>query len=355
MDNGIIPEPAKPNPKNAFFKFFRSFRFRTLLPFSPGKSRSQAAKFVQSTSDLMRGMSNVEELVICGPYQDPEDFEYVIQVVLFTGWTTFGSTLRCLKLYLSYPHFSSAFMPTFARLEELDITMWTSDFLRCHLSLFVNNHHSTLQSLKLILNGITPTDGLDGRSCLLGIDNLPHLKTFHFSGSYHLLGEEPPFLCLRNFLAIHSTVLRELRLDFLCVARKEQHEHPAFRVVLPCLESLVLGQECCRYWEQIPGYLRKHAPTLVTLKLVNIYISFQQVEELVEQLAEHDKLRSLTISIYCVTPELLDLLAIKLPSLGHLSMVFRRLCSLQSPPTTWDTEGHLVRTQHTDELTYSPA
>jgi hypothetical protein len=83
-------------------------------------------------------MSNVEELNVeglWGPSDGPfgtrsvccagdlHDVEYVMRTIMATGWTTFGSTLRRLRLHLPHYCYSVSIMPTFVypRLEELDI------------------------------------------------------------------------------------------------------------------------------------------------------------------------------------------------------------------------------------------
>jgi hypothetical protein len=266
-----------------------------------------------------------------------------MQTVLVVGWTTFGSTLRRLKPHLPRHCLSVSPMPTvvFPRLEELDITLSKFEFLSDRV---VNNHHTTLQSLKLSFDKVLAKDGLDACCCFLQIRHLPHLRTLHFN--YCIFDEEYLDTSgLHSFLVTHSTSLRELRLDLYCPRdgwspTNDQYAQPVFRVTLPCLESLELGSGCCDNVGITAVYLQQYTRSLTRLKLERTHLSFQEVEVLLDVLTEHSKLQSLTIDVQHFSPQLLDLLAIKLPSLDHLHMVFHYLRPTQ----------HLLRTTYDDDI-----
>ena len=68
--------------------------------------------------------------------------------------------------------------------------------------------------------------------------------------------------------------------------------------------------------------LQHYACSLTILKLEHRYLLFREVQVLLEPLTQHDKLQSLTIYTHALLPELLDLLAMMLPFLEHLDVLF---------------------------------
>jgi hypothetical protein len=142
---------------------------------------SRAITYAKSASNLLSGMLNVVELNVVefeshqvdGPFgtrskcrrgRDLKDLEYIMQTVINTGWATFGSTLRRLKLHFPHYCYSVSTMPStlglvFPRLEELDIASYTFKFLRDQVIPFINNHHATLKVLTLRFNQVAPMTG----------------------------------------------------------------------------------------------------------------------------------------------------------------------------------------------------
>jgi hypothetical protein len=193
----------------------------------PVRDNGSAVSYTKSTSDLVSGMLNVEELNVKefvwhrvdGPFgtrskrrggRDLKDLEYIMQTVINTGWATFGSTLRRLKLHFPHYCYSVSTMPStlalvFPRLEELDIASYTFKFLREQVIPFINNHHSTLKVLTLHFNQVAPMNGsVEACSCLLpAIRTMPNLKTFDF---YHSIEQEmlDPHSGVHTVLYTHS-------------------------------------------------------------------------------------------------------------------------------------------------------
>ena len=106
---------------------------------------------------------------------------------------------------------------------------------------FINNHHPTLQSLKLSFASFSPFTDIS--SHLTGANHLPYLRNleiFDVSSNSDDSG-------LRRILEIHSDTLLGLCLDFGIEARTSRAEWYArtiFHVALPHLESLKLGAGC---------------------------------------------------------------------------------------------------------------
>jgi hypothetical protein len=156
-----------PKLRNAILKLLHKFCAKnpaSALVHTVPPPAVQAIRFAESASDLVSGMVNVEELKIetdrpvastcsiCCGGSDLKDLEYISQTVITTGWATFGSTLRRLKLNLPHYCYSISAMPStlvFPRLEELDITLSALEFLHDRVIPFINDHHSTLQTLKI--------------------------------------------------------------------------------------------------------------------------------------------------------------------------------------------------------------
>jgi hypothetical protein len=59
-------------------------------------------------------------------------------------------------------------------------------------------------------------------------------------------------------------------------------------------------------------------------------------------LTGHGKLRSISIHVLRLTPELLDLLAMKLPSLDHLYVMFQYVFPSQNKTAIEDIDAQLV-------------
>jgi hypothetical protein len=358
----------EPKLRNAILKFLRRFQAKdsspALVPTVPPPTppSRKGVRYAKLASDLVARMSNVEELnveglwghvdgfagprSICCGRRNLIDLEHTMQTMIATGWSTFGSTLRRLKLHLPHYCFFVSTMPTlvFPCLEELDITLDSSIFLGDRVVPFINDHHSTLQSLELSFEDTN----LDPCSYLHQIHNIPNLTTFRFR--YHVIDViDLDTSGLHTFLSTHATNLRALRLDLYTnedrpgvLNQDDWSAQPVFHIALPRLESLELGGRCFTNLEKIGTYLRQYAHSLTVLKLERRHLLFREVEVLLEVLTGHDKLQCLTMYVLHLTPELLDLLAMKLPSLDHIYMIFQFVFPSQNETAVEDIDAQLV-------------
>ena len=96
-----------------------------------------------------------------------------------------------------------------------------------------------------------------------------------------------------------------------------------FHVALPHLESLHLGAGCFLDFGRTAVYVRRLGESLTTVVLNPDSLSHREVEILMNAL---DTLRKLYLSVTNLSPELLHLLATKLPSLNFLKLFFRGVC-----------------------------
>jgi hypothetical protein len=361
-------QKREPKLRNGILRFLRRFQAKDSLPALvptvplPTPPSRRAVRYAKLASDLIARMSNVEELnmeglwgfwdgpagsrSICCGRRNLIDLGYTMQTMIATGWSTFGSTLRRLKLHLPHYCFFVSTMPklVFPCLEELDITLDASIFLRDRVVPFINDHHSTLRSLELSFEEIDS----DACSYLRQIRNIPNLTTFRFH--CHVLDvENLDTLGLHTFLSTHATNLRALRLDLYTEADRRGEPNgqdwsaqPVFHIALPRLESLELGGGCFTNLEKMGTYLRQYAHSLTVLKFERRHLLFREVEVLLEVLTGHDKLRSLSVHVLHLTPELLDLLAMKLPSLDHLYVMFQFVLPSQNEAAVEDIDAQLV-------------
>lgn len=94
--------------------------------------------------------------------------------------------------------------------------------------------------------------------------------------------------------------------------------------------------------ETIGAYLRPYAHSHTVLKFECRHLLFRDVNVLIEVLMGHE-LQSLSMYILHLTPELLDLLAMKLPSLDQLYVMFQFVFSSQTEAPVEDIDAQLVR------------
>ena len=174
-------------------------------------------------SDVISGMKNVKELNVMDfalalPKYDSvaiSDLDYLLRVALVNAWATFWSTLRCLSINLSppYPLYVFLFDLTFPTLEVLDVKLPATS-VHDRLVSFINNHHSTLQSLKLFIVSTSQPTSSDPCLSLLGIRRLQHLKKVHFWYDIPRRSHCRPHQDSNtSYVAAHSSGIRELRLD----------------------------------------------------------------------------------------------------------------------------------------------
>jgi hypothetical protein len=265
-------------------------------------------------------------------------FEFCMRIIMACGCATFGSTLRSLTLRLTYEGYMYSLKPTlvFPVLEELSIQIaWSpnrpindgANLMRNLLMPFLNNHHSTLQFLRLGFASFSPLTNIS--SHLLGMRHLPHMRKldiFDVSSKSDDSG-------LRHILEIQSNSLLELSLNFGLDARTSRTEWYAraiFHVALPHLESLKLGSGCFLDLGLTAAYVRRLGESLTIVMLDPDRLSFCEAEIMMNAFAGRATLRTLYLSVTNLSPELLDLLATKLPGLSFLKLTFRGVCVSES-------------------------
>jgi hypothetical protein len=262
-------------------------------------------------------MPNVQELSIWGegwlkPVRS-DDVTRLLQTIVAPGWNTFGTTLRHLTLHLSVDQYYHVLTPTlvFPALQKLEIV--PTEQCRDHsvnelfsdlLVPFLTNHHSTLEylSLQLIQCGHLEVSNIARMSCL------PRLRTLVFHQSFEY-GEEVDTSWLHHILRIHSNGLREIILSFHSPSLRASkwYAQPVFHLPMPHVESLELGAGCFLDMGLTTAYIQQFKG-LTTLSLEKVlHLCYDQATILLKAISACDMLRTLSLSVFRLTPQLLDL------------------------------------------------
>jgi hypothetical protein len=272
--------------------------------------------------------------------------KFCTQIIMACGSSTFGSILRGLTLTLSYESYVYALTRTvvFPGLEDLSLRMsWSScrpvndgpNLMRNLLIPFLHNHDSTLHSLKLGFTAHIPLASIS--SDLVGMHHLPRLRKLDiFDASTE--NDDSGF---RHLLEIHADSLIELRLDFALDSRSsrtEWYSRSIFHIALPHLESLRLGPGCFLDFKLTAAYIQRLGNSLTTARLYPHRLSYLQAKILVNAFSGRTTLRKLYLAVNNLSPELLDLLATKLPHLTFLKLEFSGVCVSESHPKRQDEE-----------------
>jgi len=314
--------------------------------------RVDVAQPITYILQVIRGMSNVKELTLNTEYPvGSPDLVHFLPVVS-AGWTTFGATLRSLTLAVPLEGYCHVLTPSmvFPSLEAFTLRLFarylTTDGTKiaCDLLVpFVNNHHSTLQSFYLWSG-----DLCDVSPFLHGIRYLPQLRKLTvFLPSVSMRTTNA--YGFQHILEVHSRTLRQLKMTFqLSVYHKlptatELVNSGPLRVVLPHLEYLDID---LTYFVSLSGiilYLQRFN-SLTHLVLRTRRFLYEEVEPVISVLG--GRLKMLALKVRLLSPELLGLLAMKLPCLDRLHLLFDEnsfsaLATLRSPPWSSTTAEHL--------------
>ena len=355
----VLPKPF--NPPRRHNKLMTAILKRFTTPSPPVEPHIHTDKYTES-SEIIGSMSNLKELILArrrsffytGRLRGLESF---FEAVMSHG--SIRSVLCCLTLSISLECYGDGFTSVLVlpRLRELNITLSEDRFtynrdsvahLRNTVIPFINNHHDTLESLKLTLVECSSF----GTPCLLGLCHFPRLRTFEF---YHYpitaisLDHILDTSGLRHILEIHSSGLGALGLDVLFSGSltdsrlaSERYAREIFQVALPYLKSLKLGTGFFWDWQRTSAYLPRFGQSLTTLTLSesDIRFSYSDAKAVADAFSDQGHLQSLDMSVHFLSPDLIDLLAATLPGLHILELGFGSVCRSAIP--TEANEGLLV-------------
>ncbi|KAJ7117690.1 hypothetical protein C8R44DRAFT_879244 [Mycena epipterygia] len=262
-----------------------------------------------------------------------------------------------LKVPLPYMHTLPSLAQHLPYLEQLAITLHTGAYMALDISrnleglvVFINALLHKLRSFSL---HTTPTSTYLDLGPLF--DHLGHgrrLRSFTlcipFDGR-HLADPAT----LRRFLFKHRSTLESLALRTTRAAahttpgaseakfwiRETLKNHP-----LPALSQLSLGLRPLRTeLGPLLRYLTQIGPQLSVLRLLERPLEYTELAQILDVLASARLLRVLALRIRWLSPEVIDLLAAKLPALNTLELIFTEV--VHQEPTndassTYSAESH---------------
>ncbi|KAJ7696444.1 hypothetical protein B0H17DRAFT_1053273 [Mycena rosella] len=293
-------------------------------------------KQTQRIANAIRGLPNLHTYHIDwdeGPYQK-EFFIPLLNVI-----PAIGKSLRtlCLKVPLQYMPGLPALARGLPNLESLVLTIHTASFVPLEISrkiegleVFINTLLRDLRSLSI---HTTPTSTyLDLGPFFSHLGNGRHLTSFTlyipFDGG-HLANPAP----LREFLFKHRLTLESITLGTTRAAarptagvsaakfwiRDTLKNHPPF----PELSQLSLSLRPLRTdLAPLVRWLTGMRAQLRVLRLTERVLEYAELARMLDALDQAPLLRVLTLRVRWLSPEVIDLLAERLPFLSSLTLNF---------------------------------
>ncbi|PPQ94231.1 hypothetical protein CVT25_006657 [Psilocybe cyanescens] len=161
-----------------------------------------------------------------------------------------------------------------------------------------------------------------------GLNHIPHLESVSFSVPAHTSPKDATY----RFFAQHSKTLRRLQLSMAHMSVLDyQNFLEQLDVPLPLLEALTLNfgfrSRHLIVDPSLPKFLSQYASTLRSLRLLKKQHGKREMFSLFEiplgSPTAYSKLRFLEIWLYCLTPEILDMISSSLPNLEDLELTVR--------------------------------
>ncbi|KAF9458167.1 hypothetical protein BDZ94DRAFT_144589 [Collybia nuda] len=301
----------------------------------PSATTQAIAAMINVISEMTDLTDYVHRCWDCNDLPDLATFSPVVKA----GWAAFGHNLQVLILNVALEGYPYIFSPslTFPHLEFLGInisqayrTTDCSVIINDLLVPFINNHRISLQSFE-----VSSYDYLDLNVLFSGLHQLSNLKKVKIDYRFTSL-EQTETAGLHHFLHIHSPSLQELDLHFR--PANDIHignplpcrwfQQDFLRVQLPNLQSLDLGMEYfAADLHRTAGYLKQYQNSLTYLSLRSVAFTLSELSTLLDVFSGTECLRKLDVNVFHLSPELLDLLEGKVPSLYHLELGFDRFSS----------------------------
>ena len=278
--------------------------------------------------------------------------------------TVFQANLRKLSLDLSLENVPNLLGPSFRvqNLEELHLCIHSpnikSDYeqheiMRSHLAPAISRHHATLHILV-----IESWDAADLSPLFRAIDPLPALQELSIAIPVEAIHLGDP-QGLTYFLNIHRSNLHTLQLRAtqyggLGLTPDPISLHYWIRdaitgVQLAELRVLDIRSNLFPVDTSVLC-LRQFCQTITSLSLTGSYRSYDDVDEAIDLLLDplrKEPLATLRIGLVSLSPQLIDLISIKLPNLSRLELVVKYvLPNLTDKPqfneARWQWEGQIV-------------
>ncbi|KAJ7493319.1 hypothetical protein B0H11DRAFT_957126 [Mycena galericulata] len=212
-----------------------------------------------------------------------------------------------------------------------------------HLARFLNNTHSTLRFFSFETSLI-----IDFSPFFSALGFFPHLYRLALSipTSHRHLGDPS---ALKGFLHLHHDTLEHLSFRGFCTNNVQsgsvrvQHARSGFDsswlseclsgTVFSSLHTLNVGTSFISL-DVVMLCIEQWADTLTELDITGEYLNYEQVEDILDAFVDR-RLRSLSISVTALCPELVDMLAAYVPELTKLHLRIRSVAPhrYELPPT----------------------
>jgi len=326
-----------------------------ILPFNLGqfidpvvRRISEIKKRNALMETTVANFTNVASLIVVD--ESRPSFDTQPNPLLVNAYTACASNLRTLSLYAMSTNFNSLFPPNpsmFTSLETLSFTFSPRDGSSIDLqavSTFFQAVASTISALSISFRNTydEPTLLLQRFSHPKAF---PKLRVFSF---FHAELLSSPSPTLVQFLNQHADTLKCLSLQH---AKPSPFASPDVQVldpfllpVLPHLETLNIQHggsyrnihtlTSSEGLDAAWAYIQHSSGTLATLNLRHCTFTLHDLSILLDLLGrgsakkqERGVLKSLTVIVYVLSPQMLDVLAEKLPQLENLKITF---CGLRS-------------------------
>ena len=263
--------------------------------------------------------------------------------LLVNAYTACASNLRTLSLYAMSANFNSFFPPNpsmFTSLETLSFTFSPRDDSSADfeaVSIFFQAVASTITALSILFRSTSNEPSLL-------LQRFTHQKAFPKLAVFSFHHEEPlssPSPTLIRFLNQHADTLKRISLQHVksSLFASPDDLDPLLLPVLPHLETLNIqngrsyrnAQELtsCEGLDAARAYIQHSRGTLTTLNLRHCTFTLYDLGILLDLLRrgpveykERGVLTSLTVTVQVLSPQMLDVLAEKLPQLEKLKVAF---------------------------------
>jgi hypothetical protein len=287
--------------------------------------------FQQEMTDAVQRLHNVTNFSVeCLDTPNPKDM-----VPLFiAAWDTFGPRLETLTLAID--NLRTIFTTSFFSkcLKELKIEFTPGEYpedddtLAAVLTPFINKHAASLQTLSF-----ASSDNLRDLGPLFrSLGRYPMLRKLDISVDFHKCGLSDP-RGLTRLLVEHNDTLRSVILrptlsrgNHWEIAEASlvewMSENASNKRFLSDVQSLDLRMPMApSHLNMTVSYIHRSAATLTSLSLLDHSLRYEQIEAVVKVLSSVGRLKTLTLQVLTLSPQLVDLMAKKLPFLEVLNLV----------------------------------
>jgi hypothetical protein len=285
--------------------------------------------------DNVPGLTKLTKMDIYLQHNSKDPFHAMKIKVLEAGWLVFSANLTALSLNVPLEELPLVVPShnTLLQLESFSIVLYNFNFtsepnevISRALLPFLIKLGPTLRSLKLAAR-----ENVDISSILANLPHMFYLRNLDISHPFLSL-ELTSLVGHQLFLEAHQSQLQHLSLDFFRVQSSPLNITADFfnqewcHVVLPELQCLSF--HLCGFTVSCEAaaitYLQRQIPSLKSLKVHPLWFSYDQMTSIITGPKstgyQLKALRTLDVQIRCFSPNILSLLADRIPHLRSLKL-----------------------------------